>query len=387
MRPVLLVLVLLATAAVGCGEQERAEEPGRAAITGAWERAEDAPLSPREGAVLAHVGEEVVVVGGYAGEPCPPTADCAYETAPERDGAAYDLDSGAWRRIQDAPRPVPPWSSRAVVGGDLHVLVDGRLLVWRSAEDTWEELRVPGEASWGSLVADGRRLLLVSGSDERGRVPDRVLDTSTGVWSELPEDPFVPAYDRTIVPTDLGLVLTAKAIGPDGQPASPGLVQAAVLERRATTWRTLPPSDQLGGWRWSWSGTHLVDATLGGADGGEVNGFGRTIPYGGRLDPATGRWSRLPDAPPEDHADETGWHVDAVGGRLVATTGWVYDDARETWTRLLRPAGAPSEPGPAVWAGDVLVVHGGADWAGGDAPGDRTAADVWSTGLWTYRQP
>ncbi|GGO77755.1 flagellar biosynthetic protein FliO [Nocardioides deserti] len=385
MRPALLALVLLATVLVGCGEREGEGRAPSGAGAGAWERVGRAPLSPREGAVVAHVGDEVVLVGGYAGQPCPPTADCAYAQEPERDGAAYDLASGTWRPIQDAPRPVLPSSSRVVVGEDLYVLVDGDLLVWHSADDTWDEVSVPGRNDWAALATDADRLLVVSGSDEGGRVPDRVLDTRTGRWSELPEDPLVPAFDRTIVPTDAGLVLTAKRIGPDGQPANPALVQAALLEPGAATWRTLPGSDQLGGWHWSWSGTRLVDATLGGADGGEVNAFGRTIPYGGRLEPATGRWSPLPDAPPEDWTDDSAWRVSAVGGRLVASGGWVYDDARETWTRLSRPAGAPAEPGPAVWAGDVLVVHGGTDWGDDPSPGQRSAADVWSTDVWVYR--
>lgn len=49
--------------------------------------------------------------------------------------------------------------------------------------------------------------------------------------------------------------------------------------------------DQVGG-SWTWTGQRLVDPTLGGADGGQVNNYGRVIPYGGRLDPATGDWSR-----------------------------------------------------------------------------------------------
>ncbi|MDN4162249.1 hypothetical protein [Nocardioides abyssi] len=385
MRAALLALVLLASVLSGCGEQGGERSAPSGAGAGAWERVGPAPLSPREGTVVAHVGDEVVLVGGHAGPPCPPTAACSYAQDPERDGAAYDLASGTWRRIPDAPRPVPPSSSRAVVGEDLYVLVDGELLVWHSADDTWDEMSVPGRNEWAALVADAARLLVVSGSDEVGRVPDRVLDTRTGTWSELPADPIAPAFDRTIVPTDAGLVLTAKPIGADGQPADPALVQAALLEPGAATWRTLPGSDQLGGWHWSWSGTRLVDATLGGADGGEVNGYGRTIPYGGRLDPAAGRWSRLPDAPREDWTDKSAWPVSAVGGRLVASGGWVYDDARESWTRLARPAGAPAAPGSAVWAGDVLLVHGGADWADDLSPGRRSAADVWSTDVWVYR--
>ena len=101
----------------------------------------------------------------------------------------------------------------------------------------------------------------------------------------------------------------------------------------------------------------------------QTNNFGRVIPYGGRLDPATGAWSRLPHAPGEQTG---GWPVEAPGGPLVAAEGWLYDDAEGAWTRLPRPEDSPATPGPAVWAGGVLVVHGGADWDLPDRPDEWT---------------
>jgi hypothetical protein len=109
----------------------------------------------------------------------------------------------------------------------------------------------------------------------------------------------------------------------------------------------------------TWTGKHLVDATLGGADGGQVNNYGRVVPFGGRLDAATGTWSRLPGAPEERTG---GWPVEAPGGPLIAAEGWLYDDNDGSWTRLPRPDQAPAEPGPGVWADQALVVYGGADW-------------------------
>ncbi|HEY0774675.1 MAG TPA: hypothetical protein VGD51_11375 [Nocardioidaceae bacterium] len=387
-------LVVLLTAAcgqisdVGTAPPEPGVENPAAAATapevghGAWTRLPESPLSPREGTATAYVGGEVVFVGGYVGQPCPPNADCARPgDAVARDGAAYDLVAGTWRRIADAPRPVPGMAPTAVVGEHLYVLADETLLVWDSVVDSWDEVPPPGAVRWSGLVADGTRLVMASSSDENGVLPDRVLDTDTGEWSSLPEDPLGPSFDRMVTPTPEGLVLTAKPIQPDGSPADPALVHAALLPAEGRAWRTLPASDQLGGWRWSWTGRRLVDPTLGGADGGETNGFGRVIPYGGRLDPATGAWSPLPDAPTEGTG---GWPVEAPGGPLVAAEGWLYDDADGAWTRLPRPEDSPATPGSAVWAGDVLVVHGGADW---DLPAEAewTPGNVWSTGVWAYR--
>jgi hypothetical protein len=380
------ILVSLLLAVTGCGQSagdDGERVPAAELPAGEWTRLENSPLSPRQGPATAYVGGDVVFVGGYSGQPCPPGADCAYpRQAVERDGAAYDPGAATWRQIADAPRRIPEGSPTAVIGDDLYVRADQALLVWHSVADRWEEVRTPRPLGWSDLVADGTRLVVASGSDENGSRPDRVLETTTGGWSTLPEDPFKPAFDRTITSTPDGLVLTAAAIGPDGSPVDPSLVQAAVLPVGERTWRALPTSDQLGGWRWSWTGHRLVEPTLGGADGGETNNYGRVIPFGGRLDPATGTWSALPDAPDQGSG---GWQVEAPGGPLMAAEGWVYDDTRGSWARLRRPPGAPDEPGSAVWADDVLLVQGGSDWNDLDAWEVHKPADVWSTGLWAYR--
>ena len=125
----------------------------------------------------------------------------------------------------------------------------------------------------------------------------------------------------------------------------------------------------------------MVDPSLGGADGGEVNGYGRTIPFGGRLDPATGTWTRLPD-PPQERTG--GWPVEALDGPVIAAEGWLYDDRAGSWARLPKPSGAPPSPGVAVWADGELLVLGGTDWDRAEDPEDRTADRVWSTALWSY---
>lgn len=394
MRVIWSTVVLLLTAA--CGQtaidgsappDPATEKPAASATTseleqGLWTRLPESPLSSREGSAAAYIGGEAVFVGGYGGPPCPPNADCAYpKDAVERDGAAYDLGTGTWRRISEAPRPVPGSASTAVIGEHLYVLANGILLVWDSAGDSWNELAPPRPIRWGALVADGTRLVLASGSDENGVQPDLVLNTATGDWSTLPGDPLKPSFDRTITSTPEGMVLTAQPIPPSDSVAGPTLVHAAVLPPGGRKWRMLPTSEQLGGWRWSWTGRHLVEPTLGGADGGEANNYGRVIPYGGRLDPATGAWSRLPNAPRQGTG---GWPVEAAGGPLMAAEGWLYDDADGAWTQLPRPEDAPATAGSAVWAANVLVVVGGADWPLPDKPDEWTPENVWSTGVWAY---
>jgi hypothetical protein len=387
----LLAVLLAVVPLVGCAEQGAPpvdappDHSSREIELGeGWSRMPVPPLSPRRGPLVATVAGEVVVLGGYTGPPCPPNADCAYPPEFARDGVRWTPAEGRWREIAPAPYDVTERPTHAVVGDRLHVLAGQRLLVWDASEDEWTVLPTPARLQYRSLVADGSRLVMAAGSDENGETPDHVLDTRTGEWSTLPEDPLSPSFDRSVTATPHGLVLTASPIGPDGGPEDPAMVQAAVLEPGSDRWRRLPETGQIGGWRWSWTGRHLVDPTLGGADGGEVNNYGRVLPFGGRLDPVSGGWSPLPDAP---KALSGGWPVDAVGGPVSAADGWLYDDATERWTRLPRPDGAPTEPGPATWLEETLVVYGGEHWDDDGWSNDLTPEAVYSTDAWIFTRP
>lgn len=365
-----VLLVLAATLAVfsstGCGEVVgRSPEPG--AGEASWERLPDPPLRARTGPVVAWTGAEVLVVGGDTrAVPCPPNASCAAPEHYARDGARLGLADRSWRRIADAPVEVPDSAPSAVVGGRLYVLARDVLLAYDVAGDTWSRIATPSDLSDQQLTADHARLVVSSGSDERHSVPDRVYDPGSGRWSTLPDDPIGPAFDRVMTSIPDGLVLTGHALVDDPGAEEPSLVLAARWDSATGRWTRLPDSDQLGGWAWTWTGHRLVDPTLGGADGGQIGNYGRTIPFGGVLDPATGAWSRLPHAPKERAG---GWPVAALGGRFVATAGWTYDDESRSWAVMPRPHGAPAQPGAAVWAGDRLVVIGGIDSARGDTPG------------------
>lgn len=359
---------------------------------GEWTRLPDSPLSPRHLPVAAHVptvdGDLAVFVGGQVSGPCPPWADCAIPPGrPARDGAALDLTTGTWQPIADAPRPVPGHSPTAVVDDTLYVLTERRLLAWEAAGDAWTEVDLPRRVLGATMVADthaGRsRLVITSGSDENGIRPDLVHDLEAGTWSRLPANPLRPSFDRTVVATPEGLVLLAKPMAPDGGPEDPALVRAAVLPPGATDWELVTSGgEQLGGWSWTWTGTRVLDPTPGGSDGGQVNNYGREIPYGGAFDPATREWISLEGTP---KAFTGGWPVEAPGGRFNALSGWVHDDGevgRAGWTRLRRPEGAPEEPGRGVWVGAVLVVHGGGDWEDVKGVDEWTPENVWSTGVW-----
>jgi hypothetical protein len=377
LTPLLLPLLFVVG---GCGDEVTVgQSPDPHAKAAGWKRLPDPPLSPRLGQVTVWTGSEVIVVGGDIGDPCPPNADCARATAAARDGAAYDPAARTWRPIADAPVTLPAYTAGVVVKGHLFVRHDNALLDYDVATDRWTTLPRP-VSEWYALVADGHRLVLVSGSDEDGDRPDLAYDVATERWSELPADPIGPAFNRGLIATPAGLVLTAQELVPNPGADGPSLVLAALLDRKTGRWTRLPDTGQLGGGSAGWTGTRIVDPSLGGADGGEVGNYGRTIPFGGIIDPVAKTWSPLPNPP---HEFTGGWSVEAVGPALIAANGWIYNDSNKVWTEIPRPAGAPEQPGRGVWTGSgfTLVVIGGSDR---DEP---RAADAYVTAAWSWDAP
>lgn len=358
MRFRLAVVACLAATLTGCGDGAPGEaSPSIPAQTG-WERLDDLPLSKRTGPVTVWTGREVIAFGGDPGTPCPPNADCVQTNPMARDGAALDPDTGHWRSLSSAPIGIEPYAPSALVGDHLFVKVREKVLDYDVRRDAWSTL--PRTVSdWYDLVADGDRLVLVSGSDEQEVRADLTYDVAKKRWSELPEDPIGPAFDRGMVASPSGLVLTAKKLVPNpGAGDQPSFVLAAMLDPKSGQWRRLPDGDLLGGGRTAVVGDRLImpspDASNGGGDG--AGDYGRLIPFGGVLDLEDDTWHRLPNAP---RYLGGGWPVDASGSRLIAAEGYVYDDASGSWLEVPRPPGAAERPGPAVWVGDRLVVVGG----------------------------
>lgn len=370
-----VLALLLAVALTGCADGVTvSQSPDPHDQPAGWKQLADLPLSPRSGPVVVSTGHGIVVVGGDIGDPCPPNADCARVEA-ARDGAILDPATGTWKEIAPAPRSIPAYTRGVVAGGHVFIRVDRALLDYDLGRDHWRTLSKV--SPWYDLEADGARLLLVSGSDEQGVRPDLVYDVRTGRWSALPADPLGKTFDRGITATTSGLVLTAHALVPNpGGGANPTYLIAARYDAKKG-WTRLPDAtDMLGGGRWSWTGRLMIavalDATNGGGD--PPGDYGRYIPFGGRLDPATGTWSRLPEAP---EYLTGGWPVDAIGGDMVAAEGWVYDDTTQTWRKVPRPEGAPERPGPAAWVTDRVYVIGGSS-------DDRKAEDAYDTSVWSW---
>lgn len=375
--PALSLAVLLALGACGDDVVAQGKPPG----SQGWQSIPDAPLSPRVNAVAAWTGTEALFLGGETGGFCPPNAGCVGGADRARDGAAYTPSTGVWRRTANAPVALSGPMAPAVIGDEVFLIQDRRLLAYDAGRDRWTRHGTVSKAAAFSApypTGDGR--LVIGGSSHGpGDPPDRLYDPRARRWSDLPGDPMGGGSERWYTVTPVGLVATAAPYQP-GQ-KGPALVRAAVFDLENRRWRLLPASDQVGGYRWTWTGTRMVSPILGGVDGGEVDNYGRTYPNGGTLDPAAGTWARLPDAP---DGSDGGWPVSALGARWSASSGWIYDDARGSWTRVPTPAGAPGSgrgsdmAGSAVWADGMLVAFGG----GSDL---ALAQERLTNRAWSYR--
>ncbi len=333
-------------------------------VPAGWSRLPDPPISARRAATAVWVGSMVVIVGGFAGNVCPANADCAFVGRPLNDGARYDPGTRTWAPIAPAPIPVG-YAETAVVGGSAFFWVfppeDGAptFMAYDVRQDAWHKLQLPPTISRVSprLVATPDAVIAYPGSNELGDRVDQAYDVASATWRELPADPLTPSFDRTMVVSGGRLV----SIGPENvrdPGVKPPFYRVAVLDLASGEWRRLGEAPIVANSPvWFVVGGLVVNPTLGGADGGQTNNWGRTIPFGGMLDLEDEAWVGLPDPPP-DGASFAGRPVG--GGDLIVTgQGWSLDVASRSWLKVGDPPGGPESEAATVWAGDRLVLFGG----------------------------
>jgi hypothetical protein len=341
---------------------------------GSWHGGAPSPVGPRWMPVTAWTGTEALVLGGGTDSPCPPNASCVAEDPMASDGAAYDPTTDSWRDIADAPVPIGYWFRSVVVGRTL-VLFDGnrRWLAYDIESDSWSDLPAAPRkvADSGDIKALDGRVYVASAS---GRVV--VLDVARRQWSALPVDdqqPHLTPY--AVLPTDDGIF--ACGADPEVAPDDGDTPPFTIVDRwDGAAWSArFPKTGTVGNLCAHWTGKRLVALDIQTAPGLDGN-----PPMGGRLDPETGEWSRLPGAPDVEAPRGDGWYPHAADGPLMAAWGYAYDDAAETWTLLGRPDSVIDADQGAVWAEGRLLVFGGIDEATAydDPSGISDGTWIWS---------
>jgi hypothetical protein len=348
------VVAVVAGALLGTVWLGGERDDSRPSSGGEWRELAPMPLAPRYSPVAVWTGDEVLVVGGGIGSPCPPNASCTQPEVMARDGAAYDPDTDAWRPIAEAPTGVGYWFRPVVVGDVLVLFGDDRWWAYDVGDDAWRTLPAPPRRveDTGVLSARDGRVYAVARS---GRI--LVLDVAGESWSLLPPSPHRPALRlSSALATQDGVLVSGTTAEPTGDGDTP---EFTVVERwDGSRWTRLPPTGQVGPFR-HWTGERLVEL-----DPQVATGLDGQPPFGGRLDPITGEWTPLPNAP-DPHAPSPSnlrWTVVAAEGPLMAGWGYAYDDRTERWTPLGQPRGTDVDAQQsAVWVDGDLVVVGGYD--------------------------
>jgi hypothetical protein len=386
---VLLALAAAALVTAACGAQDALHSGNRSETT-RWHAIPAGPLSPRETALGLWTGNEVLLIGGSDAPPCPPSASCAASDEPPlADGAAFDPQTGTWRRIADSPVPFD-WAEGAVIGNTAYLWIPGSpgrpqaasaFLAYYIADDRWEELTLPvHDLGWYGIAQAGERIVAYTSSDEEREQSDFLFDPATKSWSELPADPLSPSFDRVMAWSGRELVLFDHELVPNPGSKKPSVTRAAALDLESGSWRRLPDSEIIMSGPWVLDDGRLINPMLGGADGGEVDNWGRTHPYGGILDVETGDWTGLPN-PPNGEEDFSAGVLTDSGGDYFGYGGWILDAAKETWIEVPPLDSDELVTGrTVVRAGTDLLVFGGARWKSG--PDAQLLADAW---IWSPR--
>lgn len=373
-RSGILLTLLSASAALllaACGSGESATPDGPS-NSSPWRAVSPGPLSPRAGALGLWTGSEVLLIGGSDAAPCPPSASCVPpDVPPLADGAAFDPQTGTWRRIADSPVPFE-WAQAVVIRRTAYLWIpgspgrpnaDSAFLTYHVRQDRWQELPLPANSDrFGGIVQAGDGIVAYAGTDEQGEQPDLVFDPAVGAWSELQPDPLSPSFDRSMAWSGEELLLFDHELVPNPGSEKPSVTRAAALDLESGSWRRLPDSEILASGPWVTDDARLINPMLGSADGGDTNNWGRNYPYGGILEPASGRWSALPD-PPDGEEDFASGVLTESLGHYFGHRGWILDAATDTWIQV--PPLANDElvtDRTVVSAGADLLVFGGARW-------------------------
>ena len=346
-----------------------------------WTQLPDPPLSARQGSTAMAVGHVILIVGGDDAPPCPPNADCAAPAHPLADGAAWDATTRTWHSI--APAPVPIGTAQAaVIDNTAYLWVPSvaaaapSFLAYDAVEDAWDVLPIPPNLPKASvrLVATSSSIIAYLPTHELGDRVDQVFSIATETWSPLPGDPLTPSFDRTIVAAGERVVAIGVELVPNpGQ--RPPVYRAAILDPATGTWRRLADAPIVGNdATWFVAGSRIINPTLGGADGGQTNNWGRVFPFGGMLDLEGEAWVVLPQPA---GSGSFGGPPAAGAGYVVSREGWALNVEELAWVLVGRPDGGPESGGAAAWADGNLVLFGGVRFGGNGGNGGTLIGGAW----------
>ncbi len=278
----------------------------------------------------------------------------------------YAPATGQWRRLAPGPTPRMGEGPQFAAWTGTEMLVFGITNgAYNPATNTWRPITPYPRPVGAVSVWTGHQVIMWGGGCCGGANSDGAAYTpAANTWRELPPSPLSPRYAAgawtgTEVIIAGGWHPTQSASGP------PTPAGAAAYNPTTRTWRTLPSMPQpRSGATAVWDGTEAL--FLGGT---LANGHGPTA-SGVAFNPRTGQWRRLPRmefSRSQFAAVWTGHQVLVWGGltgpytaQAVPPHGVAYDPATNRWSALPQaPLRGRANP-LAVWTGSQMIVWGGA---------------------------
>lgn len=302
--------------------------------------------------------------------PNPPCHPRLYRKSP----ASPPPAPGEWRFEPEAPK-APIESGTATIGSTIYIVGGNEpgnlhtVLAFDTRSGSWSEpTKLPVGLNHVAAAAHDGKLYVAGGYLEGEAETDLFLeyDPTTGRWSEMPPMKRARGGGAAVTIGDELYVIDGGPQPYGVEDPKPAYALLEVFDFRTGTWSTKAPPPV---------GVHHVMAAL--LDGGIYMAGGRIDDESAssafvRYDPAADRWTRLRDLPEGKVAslgvaaagerivvfggdDEEGWED---GGGSVSSTAWAYDPATEKWTRLPDMHVERHAFGAAATGGRVYAIAG-----------------------------
>jgi hypothetical protein len=347
---------------------------------GTWAPFPAPPLSPRFQYLSVTTPQGWLVWGGYA-------LDDGDGHSLD-DGAFFDFATSTWHVLPDAPLDPDRGDAFGVwTGREIMVMngIDGvRTAAFNPASFTWRELPSPPDMqsvynAISRLYLFGRTVVLVQSDDPEHVVRRFDLDSSTwtlGAAVDLPN-----TVETYVASSETDVYLFRVGADPAEQPCAGGSVHR--YDVASDTWSLVSAEPEQLDWSpgvFAWTGDRLLIA------GGWRCSSGEQATTAFELDPATGAWEPISDAPAGlagswryDNAFWTGTTLLVVptDGRAVA-----YDPESGVWgagASFLDP-GEGFDQTPVSWFDGQLHV-----WSPGMVEGAACCRPL--DGAWAYLPP
>jgi hypothetical protein len=285
--------------------------------TGQWTRLPAGPADSRSSASVVWTGEELIVWGG----------EVQSDSDALNTGAAFSPSTGTWRELPRAPILGRSGHAAVWTGNEMIVCCggadpSGSIAAYNPANDSWRLLQAQSELEpvrYPGAVWTGDAMIVAGGvftdAAQNGALQyDPVSDRWQGIRELSPV-----TIERS---PDVGWTGSEMIVVPRDRTADP----PAAFDPRSGTWRAFPQAPSalaIDHPSAVWTGQDLL--LWGVSRGADASGTYRAV--GARLDPASGTWSPIADAPlaPIDWWNGTAgsnsavW--DASHNRMIVYTG------------------------------------------------------------------